>query len=263
VISRLRGAVLRRLAHILIGSGTFRRHLGEIDKNFDPRFLRAAELLRGASDEEAVFVRDLVNITDQDGVLWVLNETGKKRGGYFVEFGAADGIALSNTYMLEKEFGWQGILAEPNPDWHAALLSNRDAAIDLRCVYTTSGAHIAFAATRYPALATIADFVACDSHARSRAEHRVVEVETVSLNDLLVAHDAPRDIDFISIDTEGSEYDILEAFDFGRWNVLLFSVEHNQTGNEQKIDRLMRRNGYERRHPAYPLIDAWYRRIIR
>ncbi|HVH82059.1 MAG TPA: FkbM family methyltransferase [Stellaceae bacterium] len=245
----------------MVRSDTFRHHLGAFDANLEPRFLRAVSLLRNASNEEAAFVRDLVNVEDQDCALWVLHETRQKRDGYFVEFGATDGISLSNTHLLEQEFGWRGILAEPNPDWHPALPQNRNAAIDLRCVFATSGAHVPFAVTRYASLATIAEFVACDAHARARQDHRLIEVETISLNDLLTAHEAPHDIDFISIDTEGSEYEILSAFDFDRWNVLLFSVEHNRTDREGKIDALMSRHGYQRRFAGYPTLDAWYRRV--
>lgn len=263
MIPELRRTILRQLARILIRSGAFRYYLGRLDRNFDPRFLRAASLLWGASDEEAVFVRDLIATEDQDIALWVLHETRRKTGGFFVEVGAADGILLSTTHLLETQYGWRGILAEANPDWHAALLGNRSAAIDLRCVFATSGAKLSFAATRYPALATIADYTSRDGHAASRADHRLVNVETVSLNDLLDTHDAPPDIDFISIDTEGSEYEILEAFDFDRWNVLLFAVEHNLTDLEPRIDALMSHNGYQRRFVAYPTIDAWYRRIDR
>src|ERR1017187_1984592 len=43
--------------------------------------------------------------------LMVLSELDFKRGGYFVEFGATNGVTLSNTYLLEKEYGWTGILA--------------------------------------------------------------------------------------------------------------------------------------------------------
>ena len=263
MIPRLREAVLRRLARVLIRSGTFRRQLGELDANFDPRFLRAASLLRDASGEEAGFIRDLVKAEDNDIALWVLHETKHKTGGFFVEFGAADGIAASTTYPLEKEFGWRGILAEPNPSWHHALQQNRQAAIDARCVFTASGARVKFAVTESALLATMTDYVSCDGHAQSREHHHVIEVETVSLNDLLIEHDAPCDIDFVSIDTEGSEYDILQAFDFDHWRVRLFSVEHNRTVRQAQINELMTRNGYEQRYPDYPIIDSWYRRVDR
>ena len=58
--------------------------------------------------------------------LWVLYELKEKRNGYFVEFGACDGMSLSNTLLLEKTFGWQGALAEPARAWHAALYANRE-----------------------------------------------------------------------------------------------------------------------------------------
>jgi len=260
MIARLRSHVLKRLARFLLRSGTFRRHMGTLDANLNPRFVRLASLLRGASDAEAVFVRDLVAGVVPEVHLWVVLESRGKTGGYFVEFGATDGVDISSTYLLERDLGWRGILAEPNPVWHEALRRNRKAAIDTRCVFRTTGARVDFAATRAPALATIAEFVGCDGHARSRAEHRVIEVETVSLDDLLDAHGAPRDIDFISIDTEGSELAILERFDFAKWNVRLFSIEHNMTGQERAIDALMGANGYERRYPVCSPIDAWYRK---
>src|ERR1700720_4293944 len=101
LIPILRNHVLRHAARILVKSGTFRRHLGALDPNLDPDFLRAVGLIRNATDEEALFVRDLVSGAAscaqlrQD--LWVLHETRRKRNGYFVEFGATDGVSLSNT----------------------------------------------------------------------------------------------------------------------------------------------------------------------
>jgi FkbM family methyltransferase len=269
MIGELRSVVLRHAASILAKSGTFRRHLGAFDRNLDPDFLRAVSLIRGASDREALFVRDLVNPTgtthsnaDQHQDLWVLHETQHKTGGFFVEFGAADGLSGSNTLLLEREFGWRGILAEPNPAWHAGLKRNRTAQVDFRCVFKTTGDHVKFAATRHAALATIADFAISDGHTPSRAEHEITDVETISLNDLLDCHEAPRTIDYISIDTEGSELAILERFDFTRRDVKLFSIEHNLTKQEQAIDRLMSQQGYERRFASYSTIDGWCRKIV-
>jgi FkbM family methyltransferase len=264
ILPTLRDRVLARAARILIKSGTFRRHLAALDGTLDPDFLQAAGLIRNATDADALFVRDLVSDSKsfaqlhQD--LWVLHETRHKRGGYFVEFGATDGVNLSNTCLLEREFGWHGILAEPNPAWHPALRQNRRADIDLRCVFARSGERLAFAATKHPELATIVGYESNDGHRRARQDHTVVAVETVSLNDLLAQHNAPKEIDYISIDTEGSELDIVAPFDFKRWNVMLFSIEHNTTGRERELDHLMQRHGYERRYPGVSKFDAWYRK---
>ena len=67
---------------------------------------------------------------------WVLEETNKKRNGYFVEFGATDGKTISNTYGLEKDYGWTGIVAEANPIYKDALIANRSCAIYTGAVYT-------------------------------------------------------------------------------------------------------------------------------
>ena len=261
LIATLRNLVLREAARILVRSSTFRRHLGSFDPIFDPHFLRAAGLLRNATDEEAIFIRDLVNsIADSNQTLWVLHETGRKRSGFFAEFGATDGIELSSTYPLERDFGWTGILVEPNPVWQANLARNRASAIDHRCVFSQTGERVKFAATKYPALSTISDFLSKDGHAKSREEHRIIDVETVSLNDLLASHSAPRTIDYMSIDTEGSELRILEQFDFEKWDVGLLSIEHNFTAREKALDELLFRKGYERRFASYSSGDAWYRK---
>src|ERR1700722_20060076 len=96
IIPAWRDRALAHAARILIKSGTFRRHLAALDATLDPDFLQAAGVIRHATDEEALFVRDLVSDTKsfaplrQD--LWFLYETRRKRNGYFVEFGAADGV---------------------------------------------------------------------------------------------------------------------------------------------------------------------------
>lgn len=263
----LRNAVLRQAARMLSRSGTFRRHLGTFDQDLDPQFLKIASLIRGVSDDEALFVRDLANAAashaDSLQDLWVIHEMRRKPGGFFLEFGAADGILGSTTLTLERDLGWRGILAEPNPAWHSDLRRNRNAEIDFRCVFTRTGERVKFAATSYPSISTILEYLTSDGHAQSRANHTVVEVKTVSLNDLLVSHAAPRVIDYISIDTEGSELDILKPFDFSRWDVQLFSIEHNFTPREQALDALMFENGYERRYSRCSGIDAWYRKKSR
>jgi FkbM family methyltransferase len=190
--------------------------------------------------------------------LWVAYETGEQRGGYFVEFGAVDGVHASNTLYLERHLGWTGILAEPARVAHGPLKANRVCAIDTRCVWSESGRRLLFNQTVPLVHSTIDSFSAGDMHAASREGGERYEVETVSLNDLLAQWDAPRRIDYLSIDTEGSEFEILAAFDFDRWDVRRISVEHNYTASREAILDLLTAHGFARRFPALSRVDDWY-----
>jgi methyltransferase FkbM-like protein len=81
----------------------------------------------------------------------------------------------------------------------------------------------------------------------------------VSLNDLLRTHNAPREIDFMSVDTEGSEGDILKAFDFGKYDVKVMTVEHNFVEPKRgEIHDLLTANGFVRIFEALSKFDDWY-----
>lgn len=196
--------------------------------------------------------------------LWVCYELGEKRGGVFVEFGATNGRTNSNTWLLEEKYGWTGILAEPNPIWRTELKRNRSSAIDFRCLHAFSGAAVNFTTTDGvdPELSGISDFQAGEHFAQARARGAQIAVETVSLNQLLVDHQAPGEIDYLSIDTEGSEYAILSAFDFARFRVKLISVEQNAT-TEPQIQALLASHGYVRVFRAFSQWDGWYVRGAR
>ena len=71
--------------------------------------------------------------------IFVLCETEFRRGDFFVEFGAASGIEYSNTYLLESEYQWTGILCEPAKVWHEDLIKNRpNSILDFSCVWMES-----------------------------------------------------------------------------------------------------------------------------
>jgi hypothetical protein len=77
--------------------------------------------------------------------LFVLSTLGWKRDGYYVEFGATDGETLSNTWLLDKRFGWRGILAEPARIWRNALeCAGRNATLEFECVWSESGQTLEF-----------------------------------------------------------------------------------------------------------------------
>ncbi|MCG6556760.1 FkbM family methyltransferase [Ruegeria sp. 1NDH52C] len=188
--------------------------------------------------------------------LFALCQTGFKEGGFFVEFGATDGIELNNSYLLETGFGWSGILAEPARGWHAALKANRTATIETRCVWHTSGETLGFTEAPRGENSGISTFV--KSSRRIRGQN--YKVETISLIELLETHKAPAHIDYISIDTEGSEFDILNAFDFDRWTFGVMTVEHNHAPQREDIHTLLTSKGYRRVLPDISRFDDWYLR---
>jgi FkbM family methyltransferase len=190
--------------------------------------------------------------------LFVLSQTGFKRDGFFVEFGATDGITLSNTWLLEKHFGWSGILAEPASLWHAKLAAERSAQIDFDCVWDKTGDEIVFVQTECAELSTVAEFRNGDHHAVSRKSGKRYAVRTVSLNDLLERHDAPQRMDYLSIDTEGSELRILSSLDFDRYRFSVITCEHNYAANRKRIHSLLTGKGYARKLQDLSDFDDWY-----
>ena len=87
---------------------------------------------------------------------------------------------------------------------------------------------------------------------------KLVSVETISLNDVIKKYFNDSCPSYISIDTEGSEYEILKAFDLNKYRPKLFTVEHNFTENESKIDEHLIINGYVRIFRKLTTFDAWY-----
>lgn len=189
----------------------------------------------------------------------VLFLTRNKANGFFVEFGATNGVSFSNTYSLEKLHSWHGILAEPALTWRNDLYKNRGCSIDSRCVWSKSAELLDFNQTEISELSTIELFSQSDNLRHSRRNWKSYQVETVSLNDLLDQHNAPAHIDFISIDTEGSEFQILNAFDFSKYRIDIFCIEHNYNDTERNnIYELMNSKGFTRIFSEYSLFDDWY-----
>lgn len=176
--------------------------------------------------------------------------------GFFVEFGATNGVELSNSYALEQ-LGWKGVLAEPSKQWHAELAKNRpDTLISHQCVWKTSGESIKFTEATSGTLSTVSEFLEADHHKRQKLDS--YEVQTISLEDLLVEAEAPEFVEFLSIDTEGSEYEILKHFNWEDRSFGLIAVEHNHTALRGQIFDLLTEHGYTRILEQHSRWDDWY-----
>ena len=165
-----------------------------------------------------------------------------KKNGYFVEIGAYDGINMSNTYLLEYCYDWKGILVECNPYWFSKLIENRPNCINLKSAVFNEDDNI---------MEFIDDdtggcsgFVITNSHSHI-LNKKIINVETKKLTTILNNCNAPNFIEFLSLDTEGSEYEILACHDFDKYLFGYICVEHNFIEiNRIKIRTLLESKGY-------------------
>lgn len=179
--------------------------------------------------------------------LFVAYKSNFKNDGYFVEFGAGDGIKASNTYILEKGLNWKGLLIEPARSFHEVLKNNRSCNIDYSCIAKESGNKVWFMEEDEEHKLYSHVFGYSGSNNFKYVDKYILE--TKSLNDVLDQYNAPHHIDFVSVDTKGGEYEILKSFDFSKRCVDIFCVDwtysHNRNNTEMlDIATFFRDNNY-------------------
>ena len=179
---------------------------------------------------------------------WVLEKTNFRKNGFFVEMGAQDGITNSNTLLLEKEYGWTGILAEPDHRHREYLQTNRpNSRVDFNCVWSTTGETKLFYQSNSlnDGRSTIEEYCRIGNAPRIENNWLTYPVQTISLIDLLQKYNAPKYIDYLSLDTEGSELEILKAFDFTQYKFGCITIEHNQRREySDELQKLLNSVGY-------------------
>tara|TARA_B110000008_G_scaffold267697_1_gene295043 strand:+ start:196 stop:1026 length:831 start_codon:yes stop_codon:yes gene_type:complete len=190
---------------------------------------------------------------------------GDKFEKTFFEFGATNGIDLSNSYTLERYLNWKGVLSEPSPQWHDELKKNRPYTnIISECIWSESNKELNFFVSDVGVLSSLENFKESDkismpgnTQARVKNGKNII-VKTISLNDVIEKQFNSKSPSYISIDTEGSEYEILKNFNFKKYKPLVFTIEHNFTELQLKIDKLMYSNNYIRVFKFLTTFDAWY-----
>ena len=182
-----------------------------------------------------------------------------KEPGFFVEFGACDGVILSNTFLLETYHGWQGILAEPSKYYNNVLKRKRDCIIEDLCVSDKTGDSVRFIdVENFQMVSGMKEDAFKDNWSDIRKQHGIeYNVNTISLKDLLDKHNAPQTVNYISIDTEGSEYKILKSYDFSR-DFDIMTIEHNHTENKALIEAFLPEKGYIQVLHNQSRHDAWF-----
>lgn len=190
--------------------------------------------------------------------IFVLKSHNFKKNGYFVEVGVGDGVHLSNTYLLEKSYSWSGILVEPAKRVQKNLRTIRSSIIAPYALYSEADIEHPFFEADDIMFSTFSFFKNKDHHQRMRVKGEEYTVKTKTLDEILRLNHAPRRIDYLSIDTEGSEFEVLKGLDFDYYDISLITVEHNYSIERDKVFNLLLGNGFERCFTKFSKWDDWY-----
>lgn len=166
--------------------------------------------------------------------------------GFFIDIGAHDGISLSNTKFLE-EIGWDGICIEPHPNVFKKLIENRKCQ-SVNCAIWNEDTTVNFLSLSGYTEMLSGIYESYDPRHYQRILNELSvhggnsEMIKINANKFESIVDVTK-IDFLSIDTEGSELQILEQIDFNKYNIKAICVENNFF--EKKFDDFFKSRGYE------------------
>lgn len=164
---------------------------------------------------------------------WVCEFFNFKKDGFFLDVGAYDGVDLSNTYLLETELNWNGICCEANKSVFDRLINSRKCECVNIAVSDFNGQ---------------GGFINNEMYGYLNPDsNNIVQVKTIDV--ILKELNAPKNIDYFSLDIEGSEPNVLSKFPFDEYDVILISVEHNKYSqgdvNKNKIKDILFNNNFE------------------
>ncbi|HMK78661.1 MAG TPA: FkbM family methyltransferase [Xanthobacteraceae bacterium] len=170
-------------------------------------------------------------------------------GGFFVDVGANAPRDGSQSWSLEQR-GWNGVLIEPQADLADALRRERRAKV--YAVACSSPGNAGKTLTLY--LAGIQSSLKPDFYVAGMRREGTVEVPVMTLDQVLEDADAPRALDFVSIDVEGHAIEVLEGFTLARWQPRLLFIE--DVVQDLSLHRYLTRRGY--RWFRRTGINSWY-----
>eukprot|EP01001_Neometanema_parovale_P007863 NODE_4150_length_1108_cov_194.624365_g3751_i1.p1 GENE.NODE_4150_length_1108_cov_194.624365_g3751_i1~~NODE_4150_length_1108_cov_194.624365_g3751_i1.p1 ORF type:complete len:322 (+),score=42.76 NODE_4150_length_1108_cov_194.624365_g3751_i1:77-1042(+) len=174
-------------------------------------------------------------------------EPSDSRGGFFVEAGALDGLRWSNTLFFEITLGWKGLLIEGNPRLFPTLRSNRPNAVCVNAPLCQDFRKVHYSFGGSDDTAGIVEFMSPEFkgfwHRRGTEE---VAMTCRSL-DAVLKQNAVTHIDFLSLDVEGSELEVLQTVDFQRVTVDIMVIEADPTSpvKNKAVQRFLLDKGYE------------------
>ena len=185
---------------------------------------------------------------------WALSLTPE--GGFYLDVGCHDGVVISNTFLLDKA-GWRGICIDPFP----RNFEQRTARVVEAVVYSSNDEIIEFDySLEDPGCSGIhAELGIHKDRLHSTTTILKHSFKTRTLQSVLEECSAPKRIDYMSLDVEGSEFEVLRVFPFEVYAFKCISIEHNfEEPKRTQIRTLLEAKGYALEQSVH--VDDWYRK---
>lgn len=186
----------------------------------------------------------------QDKILYDILFNKKTEPGFFLDIGAYDGVTISNTLFYERFLKWKGICIEPLPDKFKMLQESRNAICIEGAISSSDGTEDFVIFPEYTDMLcglkktyneNIQNIIE-GKIAQNNHSSKTIQVKTYNINNLLSQYNV-ENIDYVSLDTEGSELMILESWNLDKFPVEAFSIENNNY--DKSIYNFMKEKGYK------------------
>ena len=177
-----------------------------------------------------------------------------KRGGTYIELGALDGVVYSNTKFFEDNFGWTGILIEPHPHMFETLKQSRPNNFLFQDLVSCHQEELKFRYFEhcYAPVSGVENTLT-EHHFRDYFENPCnqplpqssIMMKPKTLTEI-VKSTGLQHIDFLSLDVEGHEYEVLQSWDFSvPIDVILIELLGQDSEKDELCRQLLIKNGYK------------------
>lgn len=238
---------LEELSHLKGGTGPIENYASE---NNDLMHSFLGYVIQNLNKNNAQLFQDLY-------VLWKLKNKTK---GTFVEVGTAYPTGANNTWVLESQFNWQGVLIEPNPFFHEKIRQIRKMPLEISAIHYESKSDLVL---------SIPDNFHPGAGIEENKEEKVgsvanqikqISVDTISLNDCLNKYKITKEFDYLSYDTTGNFADIQNIKDiFANGYVpKIITIGHNYKSHRPDLCNMLQSQGYKREFDYLSRWDDWY-----
>lgn len=224
----------------LISNGT---NKNKYEKTIIPEKIKDVERFYSQIGQDKYYIQNIINY---------------KENGVFLDIGSYDGMTFSNTYYLENILEWKGICIEPNPVMYKKCLENRKCIVENKAIFEKSNEKVEFIIPKGDGFVEggIEQLCSLKGFTRDKninqdfssqySKYSTILVDTTNINELLDKHDMHH-IDFMSLDVEGYELNILKMIDYNKNKIEFITVEHgNDIKYQNDIKIFMESKNYKR-----------------